>query len=439
MPCVNPEEQRIPASSNSFIGGNWPPPRSAYCHIPFCRRRCFYCDFPVSVVGDRPPLRSQAKQAQLNGNNWETIAHYVTVLCQEIEQTPNLGSPLDTIFLGGGTPSLLSVEQVGIVLQRLDQRFGIAAGAEISMEIDPGTFDRSQLQGYQRAGVNRVSLGVQAFQPELLAACGRAHTVEDVYAAVAMIHQAGLENFSLDLISGLPHQTLEHWQASLDKAIALAPAHLSCYDLTVEPVTAFSRRYQPGLAPLPSDQTTAGMYRLASQRLRQVGYEHYEISNYAKPGYACRHNCVYWENRPFYGFGMGATSYVNGDRVARPRKTGEYAAWVQTSQGALAVDGPTSPTEYLLDTLMVGLRLADGLSLPALVQQFGEAAIQTVWHCLAPFWQTGWVAVIDDQGEAIACSNQLPWQGVLRLTDPEGFLFSNVILVSLFAAFESDS
>ena len=154
------------------------------------------------------------------------------------------------------------------------------------------------------------------FQAELLQACGRSAHCDDVYAAVELVHQAGFEHFSLDLISGLPHQTLDDWQDSLEQAIALTPTHLSCYDLTIEPVTAFGRQYKPGMQPLPSDEVTADMYRTAQQHLTAAGYDHYEISNYAKPGYQCRHNRVYWENRSFYGFGMGRNELCGGTAVS---------------------------------------------------------------------------------------------------------------------------
>ncbi|HEY9885461.1 MAG TPA: radical SAM protein, partial [Thermosynechococcaceae cyanobacterium] len=185
-------------------------PESAYLHIPFCRRRCYYCDFAVSIVGDRPPVARTDGLASdsVQSSTFGTIARYVEILRQEIRDTASFGKPLKTIFFGGGTPSLLSVEQLNQILDTLNQQFGIAAGAEISMEIDPGTFDLAQVQGFRAAGVNRVSIGVQAFQPELLQACGRSHTVADVYQAVEWVQQAGFENFSLDLISGLPHQTL---------------------------------------------------------------------------------------------------------------------------------------------------------------------------------------------------------------------------------------
>ncbi len=403
-------------------------PSAAYIHIPFCRRRCFYCDFPISVVGDRR-----------NGNNSGTIVQYIDALCNEIRLTENLGQPLKTVFLGGGTPSLLSVDQLSRILDTLNRQFGIASDAEISMEIDPGTFDLAQIQGYRSSGINRISLGVQAFQSELLIACGRTHRVEDVYSSIDLIHQADISNFSLDLISGLPKQTFAQWQDSLDKAIALSPNHISVYDLTIEPMTPFGKQYQPGATPLPTDEATATMYRMAQSTLTSAGYEHYEVSNYARSGFQCRHNRVYWKNQAFYGFGMGATSYIGGDRVARPRKTREYYEWVEekmTNEGEQMNHHPDS-SDIFLDTLMMGLRLAEGLSLAQLVQQFGQEKVAKLWTCLQPYQTVGWVEIPISYHPAVVSSS--PAQGQIRLTDPEGFLFSNVILVKLFETFDSDS
>ncbi|MEH1909537.1 MAG: radical SAM family heme chaperone HemW [Nostoc sp.] len=377
---------------------------SAYVHIPFCRRRCFYCDFPVSVVGDR-----------LRGETSGTISQYVEVLCQEIAMTPAFGQPLKTIFFGGGTPSLLSIEQLQRIVAELEKHFGIASRAEISMEVDPGTFDLAHIAGYRSAGVNRVSLGVQAFQSELLQTAGRSHSVEDIFAAVELIHQVEIPEFSLDLISGLPHQSLDQWQDSLEKAVALVPTHISIYDLTIEPGTAFGRYYKPGDTPLPTDKATVKMYQMAQQVLTSAGYEHYEISNYAQPGHQCRHNRVYWENRPYYGFGMGAASYVEGKRFSRPRKTREYYQWVQAG-GVIDCD-LTPPKEVLLETLMLGLRLAEGVSLAALAEAFGEEKVEEICRCLQVYFEKGWVQVAE---------------GRLRLIDPQGFLFSNVVLAELF-------
>jgi len=392
-------------------------PTAAYVHIPFCRRRCYYCDFPIVVVGDRPP------QWQQGQSQFGTIADYIEILCQEIRATGRGNSEaLATLFFGGGTPSLLTADQLERILKTLDRQFGIAADAEISMEIDPNTFDLDRLKGYCNAGINRVSLGIQSFQTDLLQSCGRTHTAADIYAAVEMIHQANLANFSLDLISGLPGLTLDSWQDTLAKAIALAPPHLSVYDLTIEPGTAFDRRYQPGVQPLPSDEMTAQMYRTAQATLAEAGYAHYEISNYAKPGYQCRHNRVYWENRSYYGFGMAAASYVGQQRFTRPRTRQTYAEWVQHyGEANGAIDCPVSePGERLLDTLMLGLRLAEGLSLGKLAGEFGERSCQQILTCLQPFQRQGWVEFADVDHQRF------------RLTDPEGFLFSNVVLSQLF-------
>ncbi|NJR65214.1 MAG: coproporphyrinogen III oxidase [Leptolyngbyaceae cyanobacterium CRU_2_3] len=401
-------------------------PRAAYIHIPFCRRRCFYCDFPIAVVGDRPPLAQQGQ------TEFGTITEYVKILCQEIRSTPALAPlPLETVFLGGGTPSLLTGQQLEQILQTLDRQFGLAANAEISIEIDPDTVDRDRLQSYAAAGINRVSLGAQAFQVELLRACGRTHTPADIEAAVDLLHQVNLSNFSLDLISGLPYLTPVRWQESLEAAIALAPTHLSIYDLTLEPTTSFGHWYQSGVQPLPTDEMTADMYRAAQQTLTEAGYEHYEISNYAKPGYQCRHNRVYWENRSYYGFGMAAASYTHHQRFTRPRQRSIYYQWVQDYQAVGgAIDCPvTVYPEQLLDTLMLGMRLSEGLSLSKLESEAGERSLQQILACLEPFQRRGWVEFTHQT----STSSQR-----LRLTDPEGFLFSNVILSQLFKELAAD-
>lgn len=400
-------------------------PSSAYIHIPFCRRRCYYCDFPISVLGDKG-----------SGSTSGSIEQYIEVLCQEIKATPPLSSSLNTIFFGGGTPSLLTVRQLGRIVETLGDHFGIAHQAEISLEMDPGTFGLEQLKGYRETGVNRVSLGVQAFQDELLSLCGRSHNHTDILAAVELLYQVEIPDFSLDLMSGLPNQTIEQWQTSISSAIDIRPTHISCYDLIVEPVTAFGRLYSPGRKPLPREETTAKMYRLGQEVLSNAGYEHYEISNYALPGHQCRHNRVYWENLPYYGFGMGAASYIEGQRFTRPRTRREYFNWVQQlidANGAL--DCPkTSKADTLLETLMLGLRLADGLNLFSLKERFGEAALKQIFISLKPYYNKGWVEIVNVTSEAIEFleTDLLPLDSRLRLTDPEGFLFSNQVLADLF-------
>ena len=382
----------------------WGIPSSAYVHIPFCRRRCFYCDFPVFVVGDRS-----------RGENSGTIGEYVEVLCQEIRIAPTYSQPLETIFFGGGTPSLLSTAQLQSILTTLEQRFGIASGVEISMEIDPGTFDFVHIAGYRSLGVNRVSLGVQAFQEELLKTAGRSHSLIDIFTAIELIHQVEIPEFSLDLISGLPYQSLAQWQDSLIQAVAATPTHISIYDLTIEPGTAFNRYYKPGDHPLPTDETTVKMYQLGQKTLTDAGYEHYEISNYAQPGHQCQHNRVYWQNRPYYGFGMGAASYIQGKRFTRPRKTQEYYQWLKN--GAVIDCEVTPQADVLLETLMLGLRLAEGISLNSLATNFGNHQVERIQSCLQPYFAQGWVKIVGDR---------------LRFSDPDGFIFSNVMLAKLF-------
>lgn len=401
--------------------------KSAYLHIPFCRRRCFYCDFPITVLGDR---------GGDTYSNWQR--EYVDFICQEIVITSRSKSELvsatntpksvflkddelETVFFGGGTPSLLALEGLEKILTTLQECFGISKTAEISLEIDPATFDLNKLKNYQKLGVNRVSLGVQSFQNNLLEKCGRTHQEKDIYESVEWIQQAGFDNWSLDLISGLPHQTMDDWLDSLQKAIALQPKHISCYDLVLEPTTVFGKKYQAGDNPLPPDEITAQMYKIASEKLRAAGYIHYEISNYAQEGYQCRHNQVYWHNQPYYGFGMGAASYYNQQRFTRPRTRKEYFQWVETfkQQGGKIEVEKVSQTDQLLETLMLGLRLREGVNLGNISYQFGEEVTTQILKSLTPFFSQHLIQYQEKNQQ-------------LQLTDPEGFLYSNTVLTALF-------
>jgi putative oxygen-independent coproporphyrinogen III oxidase len=387
-------------------------PTAAYIHLPFCRRRCYYCDFAISVVGDTP-LKDDSLM----------VRDYVEHLCQEIKLTAIKHEPLQTIFFGGGTPSLLPVKQLEAILTTIEKYLAIAPDAEISLEIDPGTFDKNQLQEYLTLGINRISLGVQTFDAQLLQVCGRTHNVKDIFIAIDLIKQAKIKNFSLDLITGLPHQTIEQCQDSLETAINIAPTHLSCYDLVLEPVTAFGKQYQPGKTPLPTDEITTQMYQLTQQILTNHGYQHYEISNYAQIGFQCRHNRVYWENKPYYGFGMSAASYVNRKRANRPRTRQTYYDWVQ--QGAIIDIPKITKNDYLLETLMLGFRLAEGVDLSLITQNFGKQIEASILDCLKPYLEQNLISIDNQAGI-----------NKLKLTDPKGFLLSNTILATLFEKLE---
>ncbi len=440
-PIISPPASAPGSDLDSYLGIN---PQSVYLHIPFCRRRCFYCDFAIAVTGEFTPVRRNgegqadptAPKTPIDGSNSGRISAYVDTLVKEIslQVVPPDGPPLKTISFGGGTPSLLSVEQLGRILAALGDRFAFDPhdpNLEISMEMDPGTFDRAKLEGFLGLGLNRISLGVQAFQDDLLAACGRSHRLADVNRAIAMLQDFSVVNWSLDLITGLPHQSWDHWQESLNRAIAANPAHLSVYDLAVESGTVFAKRYEPGEAPLPSDAIAADFYRHAHHTLTAAGYDHYEISNYAKPGHQSRHNLVYWHNQPYYGFGMAATSYGHNRRFTRPRTTTTYTQWVE--DGAPIDADPLDPVDQWLETLMLGLRLGSGLSLKRLEQQFGPEPVQELLRLIRPYREQGQVAIAPgDDGEDST--------GTIALQAPGGFLLSNDILSTLFQHWiESDS
>ena len=360
------------------------------------------------------------------------------------------GEGLRTVSFGGGTPSLLAPEELGGVLDELRRAFGVAEGAEVSLEADPGTFDAEKAARWRELGITRLSVGVQSFDEGTLRTAGRTHGADEAREALGIVRAAGFESWSLDLISSLPRLTPALWEETLQAAIAEAPDHVSVYDLQIEQGTAFGRRYEAGVAPLPSFGTSADMYRAASRALTEAGYEHYEVSNYAMPGARSRHNLVYWQLEPYLAFGNGAASFLRGERYGRPRDLEKYFAYVDALEAGertygLADDAEDeggkaedTETEQLEEALMLGLRLADGVDWAALEARHGAAALaplrvparQLVADGLAELRILGgdWVAARG--GEDVA------WGEVqrLRLTDPEGFLLSNEAIATLFAA-----
>ncbi len=396
------------------------PPRSAYLHIPFCHRRCFYCDFPVVPLGDRASAEPGAPGSA-------SIAHYLEQLQREIALAPS-GPPLSTVYVGGGTPSLMSAEQLRVLLALLRRRFGLAPGAEVSLELDPASFDQQRLAGYLAAGVTRVSLGGQSFSDAVLEQLGRRHSGADLREAAGWLRQAQtsgrLQSWSLDLIQGLPGQNLAGWQEQLHQAIALRPPHLSVYDLIVEPGTVFERLEQRGALALPESDLAADLMELTARTLGAAGYGHYEISNYALPGHASRHNRVYWSGAGWWGFGMGATAAPWGVREARPRTREGYAAWLLEQQvesgpaGAPAacerLPAASEPGMPLDERWMVGFRRREGVRIDV------PEALRRRWQ---PFVDQG---LLLQEGPR--------W----RLSDPEGLALSNAVLRELLAWWEEE-
>lgn len=342
---------------------------SIYLHIPFCRHRCCYCDF-----------NTYAGQEGL-------IPAYVSALCREIELLAAAADqpfPVCTIFFGGGTPSLLPAEHVQRILGILDDRFKLQSGAEITLEANPGTLSPGYLRELRSSGLTRLSLGMQSANPHELALLERGHGYEDVANAVAWSRQAGFENLSLDLIFGLPYQTMRSWQQNLRLAVGLQPEHLSLYALALEQGTPMQSWVANGLLSQPDGDLAAEMYEWADEYLGESGYEQYEISNWARtsrPGadLRCQHNLQYWRNLPYLGLGAGAHGYAGGARTANVLSP---AAYIQRLQNGCSRQFPRTPATANLqiidketemgETMMMGLRLTqEGVSKAIFKERFG--------------------------------------------------------------------
>jgi oxygen-independent coproporphyrinogen-3 oxidase len=321
------------------------PPLALYVHFPWCVRKCPYCDFNSHAVGAALPA-----------------ARYVTALAQDLEQQAGAaaGREIGSVFLGGGTPSLFSPEQIGTVLAQARNLLRFADDAEITLEANPGTIERGDFAAYRAAGINRVSLGAQSFDAAALQRLGRIHAADDTRRAAEELHAAGLENFNLDLMYGLPGQTVAGAEADIAAALALAPAHVSHYQLTLEPGTLFGARPP---ADLPEEDAVLEMLRLCQARLAAAGFEHYEVSAYARPGRCCRHNLNYWQFGDYLGIGAGAhgklTEAAQGRsvRTARAREPRRYLA--EVAEGAPAARA-IATQDLAFEFMMNALRLRAG-------------------------------------------------------------------------------
>ncbi|KAF4395057.1 hypothetical protein G4B88_017927 [Cannabis sativa] len=417
-------------------------PASAYIHLPFCRKRCHYCDFPIVALG--------SGSTQTEDEDDPRMVNYINLLCREIMATKadnKTNPPLKTVFFGGGTPSLVPPRLVSSVLETLRLQFGLSSDVEMSMEMDPGTFDAVKLKQLMELGVNRVSLGVQAFQDELLKSCGRAHGLKEVYEAIEIVGSCGVENWSMDLISSLPHQTPEMWEESLRLAIEAQPSHVSVYDLQVEQGTKFGLLYKPGEFPLPSDSQSAEFYKMASRMLSNAGYAHYEISSYSKRGFECKHNVTYWKNIPFYGFGLGSASYVGGLRFSRPKSMKGYKEFVENFENGMVYCHTNNQIDFkdnAMDVVMLSLRTAKGLDLKSFGEAFGDSLVVSLCKAYKPYIESGHVVGLDVKGRALSAeefNSLLPKEdkeniqkelGYIRLSDPDGFLLSNELISHAF-------
>jgi oxygen-independent coproporphyrinogen-3 oxidase len=346
-----------------------------YVHVPFCCQRCTYCDFNTySGLLTLRPAYVEALRRELRAR----AAYY-----------PDIAAT--TLYFGGGTPSLLSPELVRTIIDDARQQFALSCDAEITLEANPGTVDTASLAALREAGVNRLSLGVQSAHLDELQLLGRIHTWDEVVDAVAAARQGGFDNLSLDLMYGLPGQSLARWQATLERTLALEPEHLSLYALTVEPETPLSRAIDVGDVPPPDPDLAADQYLWASEALCMAGFWQYEISNWARgrypasavwnrpPGgrtegigpWVSRHNLVYWRNQPWLGLGAGAYSWLGGRRWGNVLHPTAYIHASQAGQWPKVDAEVISPALERAETLMMGLRLAEGVTEPDFRARFG--------------------------------------------------------------------
>ena len=388
-----------------------------YVHIPFCETRCPYCDFNTYTGVEA------------------LIPSYVRALQREIVLWgESLGRPtVNTVFLGGGTPSYLPAEQIRSVVETTRSAMDLVPGAEVTIEANPGDLTPAKLSTYVGCGIDRLSIGVQSLNDRLLGVLGRRHSAAQAVQAYRSAVDAGLDNISIDLMYGLPCQTIGDWEQTLNEALALASAHVSVYCLTLEGGTPMERQVEAGLIPEPDPDLAADMYLLAGDALARRGYEGYEISNWALPGFESRHNLTYWRNQPYLGVGPGAHSYLPNVRFSNVRSPEEYVRRLRDDRpkvgrtiGTLAgavVGTPAIESVEAIDrrlemaeTLMLGLRLDVGVGVDEFALRFGATPAQVYGATLDDLGGLGLLGCVD---------------GRLRLT-PRGRLLGNEVFARFF-------
>ena len=392
-------------------------PLALYVHIPFCETKCPYCDF-----------NTYARIESL-------IPSYVAALNNEISLWSDLlgGPAVETVFFGGGTPSYLPAERIASIIEAIHDGFDVASDAEVTLESNPGDFEESKLAAYLEAGVNRLSIGVQSLDDRLLKVLGRRHSAAEAVQAYALALEAGFDNVNVDLMYGLPDQTAAEWQQTLEGVAELSPAHISMYCLTLEEGTPMEQQVKSGQVPSPDQDLAADMYIMAQDFMGPLGYRHYEISNWARPGSECRHNLTYWRNRSYLGVGPGAHSYLDSFRFWNLKSPREYVRLLQEGLTSTAsvdslsaeVLGDVPVVEdveridrrlEMAETLMMGLRLDTGIRIDDFAERFGVTPDQAYGETIEELSSIGLLEGID---------------GRLRLTS-RGRMLGNEVFARFF-------
>lgn len=325
-----------------------------YVHIPFCSSRCSYCDFATGLY--------EAELAE----------RYVAALAEEIRASRHSGARADTIYFGGGTPSLLTPAQLDRILATLSDQFEIDPSSEVTLEINPGSVTLEKLEAFRSLGINRASFGAQTFDDRELAKLGRSHTAAGTLNTFTDLRRAGFTNISFDLIAGLPGQTLDGWQRNIKQALDLNPEHLSFYLLEVHSGTPLAEHIRRGLQPVPDDDLAGVMYQWMLEQASAAGYEHYEISNLCRPGLHSRHNVKYWTAAPYYGFGCSAHSYDGRTRRwSNHRDVLKYVEMIENGASPVVDEQELSETDVRAEALFLGMRLMRGVDVRRYRESFG--------------------------------------------------------------------
>lgn len=351
-----------------------------YLHFPFCIKKCHYCDFP----------------------SYEGIGHfmepYLDALCKEILSYKPVSEnyKIETIFLGGGTPTIFDAEKVGKVLSVCYEAFNIAPNPEVTIECNPGTVDFKKLQKMRGLGINRLSIGLQAWQDKHLQSLGRIHTSSDFLETFAAARKAGFFNINTDLIFGLPDQTLDEWLETIDQVASLGVEHISVYSLIIEEGTRLYENYKKGQLKLPDEDEERKMYHLGVEKLRAFGLLQYEISNFAKEGMECAHNLNYWLNGEYIGCGCGASSHLNGKRYTNNALVKEYINSISEDKSSVTFEEKADIKTQILETIMLGFRLTKGINDTDFYNRFGFHIRERYAHIIKDLEGKGLITIYND-------------------------------------------
>ncbi len=346
-----------------------------YIHIPFCFSKCHYCDFYSST-------------------SLPAISHFLDALSKEMKMHRDRFNPFDTIYIGGGTPSLLSPQHIENILIRVRENFDLTSDPEITIETNPADLNRSFLESIRQSGFNRVNIGVQSFDEKVLKFLGRRHSATQALSAVGASREAGFDNVGLDLIYGVPGQDVESWRNTLGQALLFSPEHISCYQLTLEPRTPLGRRYHTGEFAMPGEELEYEFFMKTSQFLEDAGYIHYEVSNFARSEeLASRHNQKYWDHSPFLGLGPSAHSFLHNQRWWNHRSLDRYLASIDADGLPVEETETLTPEQLRLEAFYLGLRTKKGISLQGFKSRYGYDLLTEKKEILTRLEEEGFIAV----------------------------------------------